>query len=169
MKKTLEIINRMQDDGLFRKYAIGGGIATLFYIEPIATFDLDIFFIPNDNQDMILSLSPLYEWLKEKNYKPIKEHVVIEGIPVQFIPVYNDLVHEAVHKAAKKKYEDISTFVIRPEYLIAIMLKTGRSKDRERLIKMFDQTNILNEQLEKILTKYDLIGAYKKFRNKFYE
>ena len=169
MKKTLEIINHMQDDGLFRKYAIGGGIATLFYIEPIATFDLDIFFIPNNNQDIILSLSPLYEWLKQKNYTPIKEHVVIEGVPVQFIPVYDDLVREAVHKAAKKKYEDISTFVVSPEYLIAIMLKTGRSKDRERLIKMFDQTNILNEQLEKILTKYDLIGAYKKFRNKFYE
>ena len=169
MKKTLEIINRMQNEGLFKKYAIGGGIATLFYIEPIATFDLDIFFIPEKNEEIILSLSPLYEWLKYNNYNPVKEHVVIEGIPVQFIPVYYDLVYEAVLRSLRKKYEDITTYVLRPEYLIAIMLKTNRSKDRERLIKMLDQTNISNELLEKILKKFDLTCAYKEFREKFYE
>lgn len=169
MKKTLSIINRMQEEDLFKKYAIGGGIASLFYIEPVATFDLDIFIILNESEKFLLSLSPLYDWLKEKNYTEVKEHVIIEGIPVQFIPVYNELVNEAVLKAERKKYEDITTFVLRPEYLIAIMLKTNRTKDKERLLKMIDEAEISNEQLEKILAEHGLTSAYKKFRKKFYE
>jgi len=34
---------------------------------------------------------------------------------------------------------------------------------------MLDQTNISNELLEKILKKFDLTGAFKEFREKFYE
>jgi len=45
MEQTLKIINLMQEEKLFATYAIGGGIAALFYIEPITTFDLDIFII----------------------------------------------------------------------------------------------------------------------------
>lgn len=114
-------------------------------------------------------LSPLYNWLKERNYNPIKEHVLIEGIPVRFIPVDSDLVNEAVLNASSNKYEDITTFVLKPEYLIAIMLKTNRAKDRERLAIMLDETDISNEQLEKILLKYKLTSAYNKYRKKFYE
>lgn len=168
MKKTLQVINHMQEEGLFRKYAIGGGIATLFYIEPVATFDLDIFIILTENEDTILSLSPLYDWLKRRNYSLDKEHVIIEGIPVQFIPVYDDLVYEAVLKAISKRYEDVITFVLRPEYLIAIMLKTNRSKDRERLIKLFDEVDTSDELLKKILKKFELTEIYKEFRDKFY-
>ena len=29
-----------------KAYAIGGGIAATYYIEPVLTYDLDIFFIP---------------------------------------------------------------------------------------------------------------------------
>ena len=83
MKKTLQIIDRMHKEGLFKKYAIGGGIASLFYIEPIATFDLDIFVILPESEEVLLSLSPLYDWLIEKKYKLVKEHIIIEGIPVQ--------------------------------------------------------------------------------------
>jgi hypothetical protein len=34
MRKTLEIINELKQKGFITDYAIGGGIATLFYIEP---------------------------------------------------------------------------------------------------------------------------------------
>ena len=159
----------MLDEGLFKKYAIGGGIANLFYIEPVVTFDLDIFIIPNESEKLVISLSPLYDWLEKKNYRAVKEHVEIEGIPVQFIPVYNELVDEAVHKAAEKKYEDITTFVLKPEYLVAIMLETNRSKDRARISKMLDETDISNDELEKILLKHKLSTAYKEFKKKFYE
>jgi len=51
----------------------------------------------------------LYEWLKDKGCNTVKEYIVIEGIPVQFIPVYNDLVKEAVLNAIKKKYKNTVT------------------------------------------------------------
>lgn len=169
MKKTLQIIDRMHKEGLYKKYAIGGGIASLFYIEPIATFDLDIFVILPESEEVLLSLSPLYDWLREKKYKLVKEHIIIEGIPVQFIPVYNELVKEAVLKAVRKKYEGISTVVLKPEYLMAIMLDTNRAKDRERIIKMLDEAEISADLLKTILNAHGLIKAYNNFRKKFYE
>ena len=45
MKKTLKIINELQQQGLIKNFAIGGGIATIFYVESILTYDLDVFFI----------------------------------------------------------------------------------------------------------------------------
>ena len=169
MKKTLQIIDRMHKEGLFKKYAIGGGIASLFYIEPIATFDLDIFVILPESEEVLLSPSPLYDWLSEKKYKLVKEHIIIEGIPVQFIPVYNELVIEAVLKAVRKKYEGISTFVLKPEHLMAIMLDTNRAKDRERIIKMLDEAEISAALLKTILNAHGLIKAYNNFRKKFHE
>lgn len=168
MEKSLRIINQMQREGLFEKYAIGGGIAALFYIEPFATFDLDIFIILSGNSGLFVSLAPLYEWLKKRGYKAIKEQVVIEGIPVQFIPVYNDLLKEAVLNAVKKKYKNTTTFVLRPEYLIAIMLQTNRPKDRERMIRVLEQTDISYEFLEQILNEHNLLTTYFDFRRKFY-
>jgi uncharacterized protein (UPF0297 family) len=44
-------------------------------------------------------LLPIYDYLKKKGYKPFKKHIVIAGIPVQFIPAYNDLVKEAIKNA----------------------------------------------------------------------
>lgn len=165
MKKALQIINRMQNEGLFSKYAIGGGIASLFYIEPIATFDLDIFILLLEEAGSLVSLTPIYEWLSQRGYNPEKEHILIEGIPVQFIPAYNDLVNDAVNNAVEMLYEDEKTFVIRPEYLIAIMLQTNRPKDRDRLFKIWDQADTDEILLRKILVKHKLLAIYEEFRN----
>lgn len=35
----------MTKDNYIKDYAIGGGIAAIYYIEPILTYDLDIFII----------------------------------------------------------------------------------------------------------------------------
>ena len=42
MRKTLEVINELKEEGLIKDYVVGGGIAALFYIEPFLTYDLDI-------------------------------------------------------------------------------------------------------------------------------
>jgi hypothetical protein len=91
-------------------FAIGGGIAVLYYTEPVLTFDLDIFFIPVE--DRLDVLSPISKYLREKGYKPQREHVLVEGVPVQFIPVYNELVREAVQSSDKVNYGRIKTHVI---------------------------------------------------------
>lgn len=168
MEKTLHIINQMMSEGLFSRYAIGGGIAILFYIEPVATFDLDIFIILPGNSGPLISLSPLYEWLKKRGYKAIKEQVIIEGIPVQFIPVYNDLVTESVNNALKKTYGKTTTFVLSPEYIAAIMIQTFRPKDRERLILLLEQSGLSRNKLDVILEKYSLKKDFDLFIKKYY-
>ncbi len=43
LSKALAVINRMKADGVIDKYAIGGAIGAMFYTEPSATYDLDVF------------------------------------------------------------------------------------------------------------------------------
>ena len=42
MKQTLDVINRMEADGIIGRYAIAGAVAAYNYIEPAVTSDLDI-------------------------------------------------------------------------------------------------------------------------------
>lgn len=43
MERLLQVLNQMQADGVVDNYAIGDGIAAIYYIEPYDTKDLDIF------------------------------------------------------------------------------------------------------------------------------
>lgn len=62
MKATLEMIDRMQSDGVIGKYAIGGTVGATFYLEPLATADVDIFvMLPMAPGSSLLSLAPIYE------------------------------------------------------------------------------------------------------------
>jgi len=102
MEKALQVIEEMTRLGIIKAYAIGGGIAATYYIEPILTYDLDIFFIPvKEGLDMP---APIYEYAKARGYGNQAEAILIEGFPVQFIPAYNDLVQEAVADAATLTY-----------------------------------------------------------------
>lgn len=44
MKETLQVLNQMVADGVIDGYVIGGAIAATYYLEPIDTDDLDVFF-----------------------------------------------------------------------------------------------------------------------------
>jgi len=163
MEKTLRVINQLEKEKVFERYAIGGGTASLFYLEPIMTYDVDIFFIPKEETPLI-SLSPIYEWLKKKGYSTSKEYVMIEGIPIQFIPAYNELVKEAVLNSKKKKYGNTTTKVIQAEYLLAIMLQTFRVKDKERIIQFLDKKKIDETKLDVILRKHNLSERFIQFK-----
>lgn len=164
MEKTINVIREAHTEGVFSSYAIGGGIAALFYIEPVATFDLDVFVIMAESAGQQVSLSPIYSWFEKRGYQPLKEQIVVEGIAVQFIPVYNELVREAVLKAVDKKYGNTTARVLGPEYLVAIMLQTFRPKDKDRIIKFLEQTTLSDTILTTILQKFELLQVYTDFR-----
>jgi len=166
VEKTLKFIKELKEKKVLKDFSIGGGIAALYYIEPLLTYDLDIFFIPI--KDGIDVLAPIYQYLKEKGFKAKKEHVWIEGVPVQFIPVYNELVKEAVQHSGEVKYGRIKTRVLGLEYLIAVMLQTFRPKDRERLVKIFEEAKIELKLLKKILRKYGLYDKYVQFKELYF-
>jgi hypothetical protein len=167
MEKTISVLNQMQTDGLFEKHAIGGGIAALFYIEPIATFDLDVFVILPSSSQLLISLMTIYAWLAKRGYRAEKEQIIIEGVPVQFIPVYNELIKESVLNAVEKKYGATDTRILLPEYLMAIMLQTSRPKDKERFLKFLEDVDISIDLLNSILVRYGLKEKYENLKGIF--
>ena len=135
----------------------------------VLTYDLDVFCLLPKVQDDLISLSPIYEYLSEKGYKTEGEHIVIEDIPVQFIPVYNDLVEEALDKAAGIEYKGVKTRIVGLEYLLSIMLQTYRPKDRERILMLIDETEIEMVRLQDILKRHGLSKKWDDFRRRYDE
>lgn len=168
MEKAIKVVNELQRRGLIRTYAIGEGIATIYYVEPILTYDLDIFFIQPEEEKEIISISAIYDFLETRGYKPHKEHVLIENLRVQFFPAYNELIREAIENAVEVKYKKTKTRIFRAEYLIAIMIQTSRPKDKERMIKILDEAEIEKGYLTKILRKYGLKEKFERFVRLYY-
>ena len=157
MEKTIKIINELKRKGLIKDYAIGGGIATIYYTEPFFTYDLDVFIIPKEKEEKknLIILSPMFNYLKTQGYYWKGEHIIIEEFPVQFIPV-DKLEEEAVRNAKEIEYEKVKTKVIAPEYLISILLRAGREKDIEKIRKLLRQAEVDTKKLKDILHKYEL-------------
>jgi len=163
MKRTIEIINELKKEKLIKDYVIGGGIATIFYTEPILTYDLDVFIIPAEKKEKknLIVLSPVFDYLEDKGYKWKGEHIIIEGVPVQFIPA-DKLEEEAVRNAKEIEYEGIKTKVMKPEYLLSLLLRAGRRKDIEKIERLLEQTKIDMKKLKDILHKYGLSEKFKR-------
>lgn len=156
MKRTVSVINRLVEAGLIKNYAVGGGIAAMFYMEPELTFDVDVFIIAEGRKEKgIVDLSPVYEFLKKEGYTWEGEHIIVEGVPVQFIYA-DELESEAIENAREITYEGEKTRIIDKEYLIAILAGVGRAKDRERIHKMLVQSAINREKLDSIIARYGL-------------
>ncbi|MCM8820377.1 MAG: nucleotidyltransferase [Candidatus Omnitrophica bacterium] len=165
MRETIKVINKMVKEGLFNDYAIGGGIATMFYIEPFLTYDIDIFLLLEHWKGNVVLLTPVYDYLKEAGYKWKGEHIIVEGVPVQFIPA-DELEKEAIKNARRIVYEGVKTKIIGPEYLIAILLRAGRKKDIEKIEKILDEVKIDKKILNDILTRYGLDESFRAFLKK---
>jgi len=163
MKLALEVVNRLERDGIIGRYAIGGAMAAVFYTEPVSTFDIDIFIAFSANPSGLISLSPLYEALAKKGFSVSGEHVEIGGVPVLFLAAYNALVEEALEKAVEIHYEDITTRIFSLEHVIAIALQTGRPKDRGRVAMLLSQAKPDMTLLDDILHRYGLKGIWTKW------
>ncbi len=156
MKKTIVVINRMLEEGIIENYAVGGGIAAMYYMEPELTFDIDFFVIVEQEKEIgIVDLSGIYDFLKREGYKRDGEHIIVEGVPVQFICA-DELESEAVENAREVTYEGVKTRVIDKEYLAAIFVRVGGEKDRGRIRKIFAQSEIDKAKFDSIIKRYGL-------------
>lgn len=167
MEKTLQVLNRMEADGVIGRYAIGGAVAATFYVEPISTFDLDIFFTVDGATDKFLSLTPLYDYLAALGYEAVGDAVEIEGWPVQFLPAFNPLLEEALAQAEAIEFKTIPTRVMRAEHLVAVMLQTGRTRDYARVLQFLEDEAVEWSRLSDVLARHDLTGRWEEFKRKF--
>jgi len=162
MKQTLAVLNDMAAAGVIRKYAIGGAMGAAFYTEPFTTFDLDVFVVFGGSDGVIVSLSPVYAYLRERDYtETTGECVMIEGTPVQFLPTSPGLLDEAMQDAVQIDYDGMPTWVLGAEHLLAIAVSTGRAKDRMRVPLFLESGRIDIARLTDILERYALLERWK--------
>ncbi len=163
MKRTLQALNRMVKDGVIEGYVIGGAIAAAYYLEPITTHDLDVFFQLAASESGLTSLSPLYAYLSARGYQPEGEAVHIAGWPVQFLPIFNPLYEEAYDKAAQVTFDGVPVRVMTAEHLVAVMLQTGRPQDRVRIIQFLEAKAVNGTRLKRILKRHGLSRIWEEF------
>ena len=164
MKRTIEVLNELEHKGIFARYAIGGAMGAIFYTEPFLTFDLDVFVVLPPTGGGLFTLDPIYDTLRARGYTQENECVLIEGIPVQFLPAYNSLVDEALKQAREVIFEGVPTRVLRSEHLVAICLQTGRNKDRERVRILREQAKLDLNFLADVLKRHQLEEKWKLWR-----
>ena len=160
----------MQADGVIGKYAIGGAVGATFYLEPAATLDVDIFVIlPSVPSGLLLSLAPIYDYLKLRGGTVEDEHIVLGGWPVQFLPASDELELEALDKAIATTVEGVRTWVMTAEHLAAIALRTGRPKDHNRILQFIEQGAVDRKKLQTIVERHHLTEKWRQFERRFME
>ena len=158
----------MQADGVIGGYAIGGAVGATFYLEPVATLDIDIFVsFRNVSEGGLISLSPIWEYLTGRGYKTEGEYIVIEGWPVQFLPLGNTLAEEALAQAIETDLDGVPTRVMTAEHLTAIALETGRGKDHVRILQFIESGALEPDKLDGILKRHGLVEKWEQFGDKF--
>ena len=174
MKQTLEVINRMEADGIIGRYAIAGAVAAYNYVEPSVTDDLDILVsfdaVPAQPQSGLVTLSPIFSYLNDKGYSEFrKEGLVIEGWPVQFLPVASDLDAEALTRAEEVEIEispsegSVNSRVLRPEHIVATALRIGRPRDHIRITQFLEEQAVDLDALCDVIDRHGLRGSWRAF------
>ena len=149
--------NELKATGLVRNYAIGGATAALFYAEPARTYDIDVFVLLGpDAQRPLVSLEPFYQWARTRGFGVDAEHILVHGVPVQFLPAHNTLVEAAVNTARTLDYDDVSVRVIDPEHLVALALQAGGHKRRERAWQLLEAGVVNREALRALLAAHGM-------------
>jgi hypothetical protein len=158
----------MQADGVIERYAIGGAVGATFYLEPVATLDVDIFVAFRSKPgSLIVSPQPIFDYLKARGGTMEGEYIVIGDWPVQFLPPGTPLVKEALHESVERDVDGTPAHVFTAEHLAAIALQTGRAKDKARLLQFVEAGALDAARFQAILARHNLVGAWRKFERKF--
>jgi hypothetical protein len=168
IKEVIETINRMRGDGVIERYAIGGAVGATFYLEPVATLDVDVFVeFHAEPGSRIVSPEPMLKYLRDRGCAMEGEHVLIAGWPVQFLPAGSALVQEALAAAIEKDVEGTPARVFTAEHIAAIALETGRAKDKARVLQFIEADALDLERLHEILARHGLGSAWQQFERQF--
>ncbi len=63
MEKIFAVIKQMEHDRVIGRFAIGGAIGSIFWIEAVTTKDVDVFVaLPESGGGTLLILGPIYEY-----------------------------------------------------------------------------------------------------------
>jgi hypothetical protein len=101
---ALSALNSLKSEDVVEDYAIVGAMELLFWTEPVPTLGLDVLVLLPPTETKIVSLDGIYRWAETRKYPSADEHIIVEGVPTQFVPSPNALADEAVATAAVVDY-----------------------------------------------------------------
>ena len=157
----------MKAEGIIADYAVGDAIAAMFYIAPFSTEDLDVFFSVTTTETGLDLLGPIHRYIERAGYRAEGAAIHVEGWPVQFLPLYNPLVDEAVQQADERTVSGVPVRVMQAEHLVAIMLQTGRPKDYARIAGFLEADAVDVNKLMDILSRHGLADKWDQNRLRF--
>jgi hypothetical protein len=168
VEKIFAVIKQMEADGVIGRYAIGGAVGSIFWLEPITTKDVDVFvMLPKSPGGSLITLGPIYDYLLARGFAPEGQFIIIEGWAVEFLPPGTPLVEEALARAVERDVNGVATRVFTAEHLAAISLQVGRARDHDR-VSRFVEAGVLDAgEFEAILERHDLIGKWRKFQHDY--
>ena len=166
VEKVCEVLERLVAGGTLKNYAVGGATAAGFHGEPLATLDVDVFvFAEAEPGSVLVTMEPVFAELARLGFREFeKECVLIHGLPVQFLPVSSPLEAEAVSEARRVDWEGKRLRVMSPEHLTALALRTGRPKDRARLLYLLDLPDFDRPSFDRIVQHHGLGDVWTKWQ-----
>jgi hypothetical protein len=168
IREVIEIINRMQVDGIIDRYALGGAVGAMFYLEPFSTLDVDVFIELHASQGtLVVDPSPIFQYLKDQGCAMEGQYVVVADSPVQFIPPASSLAEEALKEAVEKDVQGTPARVFTAEHLAAIALQVGRVKDKLRLLQFIQADKLDMARFEAIVQRRQLDERWGEFQQQF--
>jgi len=102
-------------------------------------------------QENLLTLTPIYDFLKARGHTTEGDAVLVHSWPVLFLPAESALLREAVEKASEIDFEEVPARVMTTEHLMAIALQTGRGKDFARLVTFMEAGVVDSAKLHDLL------------------
>ena len=165
MKQLLELLAEMINLKLIGNYALGGATALIRYFEPVQTQDIDVFIVLSNEENGLVNLSPIYSFLTLKGIEVKGEYFLVGTTPVQLLVPYNALIDEAVENAGVHKFMGCDVRIPSFEHLMAIMVQTGRAKDKARLSEIFEKTELFDSTtLNSILKTHNLEAKFERVK-----
>jgi hypothetical protein len=170
ISQVIALVNQMEAAGVVRRYAIGGAVGATFYLEPVATLDVDIFVAFQETPGKLLDPKPIIDNLTTRGGVVDREYVVIGGWPVQFLPQtgpLGPLVEEALNHAVSVNVEGVPARVFSAEHLAAIALQTGRAKDKAWLLQFLEAEVFDKQRFFDILHRHNLVEHWRTFERDY--
>jgi hypothetical protein len=168
IQEVIRAINQMLADGVIDRYAIGGAVGATFYLEPVATIDVDVFVtFKSATGSLLVSPQPIFDYLKAHGGAVQGEYIVLAEWPVLFLPTTSPLVEEALAQALTLDAGGVPAQVFSAEHLAAIALETGRSKDKARLLQFLESGVLNTQKFGELVTRHGLSDAWQRFGRQF--
>ena len=172
LRNTIGVVTKLAEQGAIQRYAIAGAVAALNYIQPTLTEDLDILVSIahfDKRPSGLILLTPIEKALAGMGYTERTDvGYMIDGWPVQFLPVASELDEEALERAIDLDIDltDVPPLTARclsAEHVVAIAVKLGRLKDLARVQAFLEQDAVDLAALRDVLQRHNLMANWRSF------